>query len=170
METPALIARLKDLKAISEQGFESQQACISWANEVAPLLAFDEGFHDAFLENANYVNTIGLSANLQGTSLNFMVSILQQAIVSLERGPIASPATQVVPLQVPERMTLAWLWKHVPASYAVAAATFVIAVFVAGVGFSQTKAFTVITDLASTVVGKSNTAVPIGDPSKQPKQ
>ena len=83
MEIRALIARLKELKAIQEAGFKSQPACISWANEVAPLLAFNEDFHSSFLEKAAYVNTIGLSRNLQGTALNFMVSILQQAIVAL---------------------------------------------------------------------------------------
>lgn len=161
MDTPALIARLKGLKAIQETGFKSQQACISWANEVAPLLAFNDDFHDSFLEKAAYVNTIGLSANLQGTALNFMVSVLQQAIVALEHGPIASPPREVIPLQLPEKMTLAWLWNHIPVPYAVTAVAFVVGTFVAGIAFSQTKAYAFIVDLAADIV--SSTAVTPAD-------
>ncbi|HXK28010.1 MAG TPA: GGDEF domain-containing protein [Candidatus Binatia bacterium] len=84
MDTRTLIARLKELNAVKDAGFKSQPACISWANDAAPLLAFNKDFHSAFLEKAAYINTIGLSANLQGTALNFMASILQQAIGALE--------------------------------------------------------------------------------------
>lgn len=166
MDTPALITRLKELKAIQEAGFKSQQACITWSNEVAPLLMFNEDFHDPFLEKAAYVNTIGLSANLQGTALNFMVSVLQQAIVALEHGPIASPPPEVIPLQLPAQMTLAWLWHHVPVPYAVTAVAFVVGTFLAGIAFSQTKAYVFVVELATNFVS-STTATPASNSPKK---
>ena len=160
MGKSALIARLKELKATQDCGFKSQNDCISWANDVAPLLAFDENMQNSFLEKAAYINTIGLSANLQGTALNFMVSILQQAIISLERGPIANLAAQTVPLQLPERMTLAWLWHHVSPSVWGSFLGLLFTAFVVGIAFSQSQIYTTVAAFAQNITNAKNMTHP----------
>jgi hypothetical protein len=52
-----------------------------------------------------------------------------------------SAQVKATPLQVPERVTLSWLWHNVPATLWLAAAGLVLAIFVAGVTAGQSKAY-----------------------------
>jgi hypothetical protein len=81
-----VLTKLQELAAIPEltKGFLSQQDCIAWANKVIPFLSFNKKVQDSFGAYQTNINTIGLSADLQRTSLNQMVSILHFAISEIQ--------------------------------------------------------------------------------------
>lgn len=56
-------------------------------------------------------------------------------------GDGVSAQAEAARLQVPERVTLSWLWHNVPATLWLAAAGLVLAIFLAGVSAGQTKAY-----------------------------
>lgn len=82
MMSDDVLTKLQELAAIPEltKGFPSQQDCIAWANKVVPLLSFNKEVQNSFGSFQTNINTIGLSADLQRTSLNQMISILHFAI------------------------------------------------------------------------------------------
>ena len=65
------------------EGFPSQQACINWANKVAPLLKFNQQYYINFLQNAHKLN-LPLSSSILGPAFKVMVSQLQMAIEELK--------------------------------------------------------------------------------------
>jgi len=81
-----LLTKLLELAAMPEltKGFASQQDCIAWANKVIPLLSFNKEVQNNFGSYLSNINTIGLSSDLQSTSLNQMISILHFAISELQ--------------------------------------------------------------------------------------
>lgn len=63
-------------------GFKSQQAAISWANKVAPLLQFNQQYYVNFMQNAHNLN-LNLSSYTIIPSLNVMKSQIEMAIEEL---------------------------------------------------------------------------------------
>ena len=161
MTNDQILAQLRSLARAHGEGFKSQNECIDWANKVAPLLRFNNDHYITFLNHAGLINTVGLSANAHGTALNNMISTVQQAIAELESGIniVDSNTKDESPgdLSFPEKITLSWLFKHVPVSYWLWLGGAFVAVFIAGVGFSQTKAYTAILDLATTITTAGTT-------------
>ena len=53
------LPRLQELFAAPEvkTGFPSQQACLSWANKVAPLLRFSDRYHSTFVQGLQIIST-----------------------------------------------------------------------------------------------------------------
>jgi len=85
MNKKKLLHKLKTLLEMKEvkEGFPSQQACIDWANKVAPLLKFNQDCYVNFKLNAHKMN-LNLSADILVPAFNIMVSQLQMAINELE--------------------------------------------------------------------------------------
>ncbi|MFQ6126484.1 MAG: hypothetical protein ACE5R6_18005 [Candidatus Heimdallarchaeota archaeon] len=85
MNKNSLLQKLKKLFEIKEvkEGFPSQQACIEWANKVAPLLKFNQQYYVNFIQNAHKMN-LNLSSYTLEPAFNIMVSQLQMAINELE--------------------------------------------------------------------------------------
>ena len=77
-----VLRKLQELASVPEltSGFNSQQECIAWANKVLPALVFNAEFRQEFMAYQQNINTVGLSGDLQASSLNQMVSILGLAI------------------------------------------------------------------------------------------
>ena len=163
MTNDQILAQLRLLARAHGDGFKSQNECIDWANKVAPLLRFNNDHYITFLNHTGLINTVGLSANTHGTALNHMLSTVQQAIAELESDMniVESDAKDESPgtLSFPDKITLSWLFKHVPVSYWLWLGGAFVTVFIAGIGFSQTKAYTAIIDLATTIT-KPDTTVP----------
>lgn len=85
MNNKKLLQKLKTLSEMKEvkEGFPSQQACIDWANKVAPLLKFNQQYYVNFIQNAHKMN-LNLTAYALVPAFNIMVSQLQMAINELE--------------------------------------------------------------------------------------
>ena len=77
-----VLKKLQELASVPEltSGFNTQQECIAWANKVLPALVFSIEFRQEFMAYQQNINIVGLSGDLQASSLNQMVSILGLAI------------------------------------------------------------------------------------------
>ncbi len=85
MDKKLLLKKLEDLFYLKEvtEGFPSQQACIGWANKVAPLLKFNQQYYVNFMQNAHNLN-LNLSSYTLIPSLNIMKSQIEMAIEELK--------------------------------------------------------------------------------------
>jgi hypothetical protein len=84
MNKKALLLKLEELFGVPEvrEGFPSQEACIDWANKVAPLLKFNQQYYINFSQNAHKMN-LPLSSYSLEPAFKVMVSQLQMAIEEL---------------------------------------------------------------------------------------
>jgi hypothetical protein len=91
-----ILKKLQELVSVPEltSGFKTQQDCIAWANKVLPALVFNAEFRQEFMEYQQNINTVGLSGDLQASSLNQMVSILGLAIA--DRQHLLSQQPQLI--------------------------------------------------------------------------
>ncbi len=86
MNNKERLQKLKQLQITRREGalFKSADECMSWINNVAPLLKYDETHYNDFLEHADVVRITSLSANTLMPHLNSMLGIVNQAIIELE--------------------------------------------------------------------------------------
>ncbi|HZF18546.1 MAG TPA: hypothetical protein VE008_02440 [Burkholderiales bacterium] len=149
MDKQELIDRLRELEGIPELevGFDSQEDAVRWAAEVAPLLRFDGGYHGEFRQRAQTLS-MNLSGYTQGPNLHRMTAILHEAIADLEAGvgPEVHAVVEAQPqpnagLEVPQHLTLAWLWNYVPWAVWVSLAAALCVVFVAGITFGRSDLY-----------------------------
>lgn len=93
MNKKNLLEKLEKLNGLKEleEGFPSQQACVNWANEVAPLLKFNQQYYVNFIQNAHNIN-LPLSSFTLGPSFIVMRSQVQMAIhelrLAIEEGDV----------------------------------------------------------------------------------
>ena len=64
-------------------GFPSQDACLKWAGEVAPLLRFDKSYYDTFSHHLERLH-LDLSIDAQAASLRVMITQVRMAAADLE--------------------------------------------------------------------------------------
>ncbi|MBU4467672.1 MAG: toll/interleukin-1 receptor domain-containing protein [Candidatus Omnitrophica bacterium] len=85
MDKKSILQKLEELFNLKEvrDGFPSQEACIDWANKVAPLLKFSQQYYYNFMQNAHKIN-LPLSSYTLGPALKVMVSQVQMAIEELK--------------------------------------------------------------------------------------
>lgn len=134
--------KLRELAAKPElaKGFPSQQACIAWANQVAPLLGFDDGLCDQFAAYQRNINTIGLSGNLQASSLNQMISILNKGIADLEHPAPKAPSMHALRPDF-DNLSLTELFHTIPWRYWWGLIGLLAAAFLGGIAFAQTDLY-----------------------------
>lgn len=65
-----------------KNGFSSQQAGVSWANEVAPLLRFNDDYYQSFIHHLHIINQNVSSYTLE-PAFRTMVSQVEMAIQQL---------------------------------------------------------------------------------------
>jgi len=84
MSKNATLKQLEDLFNIPEVkgGFPSQQACISWANRVAPLLKFNPDYYQVFMHYSQIINH-NISTYTAEPAFRNMVSQVEMAIQEL---------------------------------------------------------------------------------------
>ncbi|HIJ90086.1 MAG: hypothetical protein OEV89_04895 [Desulfobulbaceae bacterium] len=69
----------------TEHGFESQQACIKWVNEVGKLLSYKTYFYEQYIPQSNILNSRWISQKLGASALNKVITIANMAVADLER-------------------------------------------------------------------------------------
>lgn len=84
------LRQLEELFDASEvtDGFSSQFACVSWANRVAPLLRFNQHYHQTFMRYSQIINQ-NISVYTAEPAFRSMVSQVEMAIHEL-RADIAN--------------------------------------------------------------------------------
>ncbi len=88
MEHSEHLSRLKALKINRGDGplFKTEDECMEWIDNVAPLLKYDESHYEQFMAHSQYARITTLSADTLMAHLNPMIGILNQAIIELESG------------------------------------------------------------------------------------
>lgn len=120
MQKAERLARLQELFGRREVtgGFPTKQACLSWCNEVAPLLNFNRQHHQTFLY---YLQIISHNVSSYTTEPAFqnMLNQVQMAIGELNQ-ELASETTSPAPAPVAtSHQELKSVWKLEPSIYGI---------------------------------------------------
>jgi hypothetical protein len=160
MDNKERLQKLKNLKIERHEGalFKSSNDCMVWIDNVAPLLKYDNNHYNNFLAHAQYVRVTTLSADAIMPHLNSMIGIVDQAVIELENDINPPQKAESNELEYPERMTLKWIWEHVPANYYWSFLLILFFAFSLGIAFSQTNLYKSLTDLA-TAITKTNKTI-----------
>jgi hypothetical protein len=151
------LQKLKSLKIERRESgglFKTGNDCMIWIDNVAPLLKYDEDHYNNFLAHADVVRITSLSAGTLMPHLNSMVGIVDQATIELEND-ITRPHKADAKLEYPDKVTLKWLWEHVPAKHYWSFLLILFFAFSLGIAFSQTSLFKSLTDLATAITRTS---------------
>lgn len=143
------IKKLKELANAPEvtKGFPSQAACIQWMNEIGKFVNYNHYFYQVFSEQSNILNTVGLrSGNLYSTAINKLLTLINEVITDLEAGyPKLNTETEVKTKKADtenlEKVSLGWLWNHVPFRFWVYLIGIIFSVFLLGVRFTNTNLY-----------------------------
>ncbi len=93
MEKRETLAKLEELFRIPEvtSGFPSQQAGLSWANRIAPLLRFNSRYHETFLYHLHIVSH-NVSNYTAAPAFRIMLNQVEMAIEELKHDLASTPA------------------------------------------------------------------------------
>ena len=85
MDSKEILRRLEELFQAPEvaDGFPSQEACLDWANRVAPLLRFNRQYHQTFLYCLQIISR-NISHYTAEPAFRTMVSQVKMAIEELK--------------------------------------------------------------------------------------
>ena len=160
MNTKEHIELLKELQttARTEGMFRKHESLLAWIDKVAPLLKYSNEHYSLFMDAALKVSAPGISTRTGIPCLNIMRSVVNRVIIELENN-IASPqAIKQKELSPPEKVTLKWIWEHVPAIYFWSFLLILAFVFGLGITFGQTNLYKSLTERA-TAFTKENKAI-----------
>lgn len=120
MEKTERLTRLQELFERGEvtTGFPTKQACLSWCNEVAPLLNFNRQYHHTFLHYLQIISH-NVSSYTAEPAFQNMLNQVQMAIGELNQelaAEAASPAPTIVATQHQESKSV---WKLEPSIYGI---------------------------------------------------
>jgi hypothetical protein len=109
------LAKLEEMFGKPEvtAGFPSQQACLAWANQVAPLLNFNPQYHEPFLHYLQIVS-YPVSTHTAAPAFQNMLNQVQMAIGDLKQD-LASAPPEAAP--TPEEAKGPSIWKLEPNIY-----------------------------------------------------
>ena len=97
-------------------GFGTQQAGLSWANRVAPLLTFNSRYHETFLYYLQVVS-LNVSNYTAAPAFRIMLNQVEMAIEELKHD-LASAPSQIVP-ETPKSETKPSVLKLEPNLYGI---------------------------------------------------
>ena len=117
MDNSERLKRLKKRLQEFDASFESQEACVAWAAQTAPLLNFNDRYHRSFANSAQCMDIRSLPSYTIVRHSNNMKSVVLQAITELEHGLTLNKKPKSGEVNYPEKLTLRWLFVHVPVSF-----------------------------------------------------
>ncbi len=136
-ELEKLYSQYRDIKQ-----FDSKDSLISWASKVVPLLKFNVSYYAYFAERFDCICGDRIN-HTDKSALDIMSAQIQTAIEDL-KNQINSPDETIITtasLSYPEKITLKWLWIHVPWRFWVSLILLIFAIFSLGIRFSNTKLY-----------------------------
>lgn len=144
MDNNQILLKLKQLKIDDiDKSFSTHKEWNDWADNVAPLLKFNSLYYSSFMNSLQYIRIKALSSQTILPHLHNMVGIVKQAIIELENN-ITSPSkitNNIKSISSPEKVTLKWMWEHVPVKYYWYFALILFFVFSLGITFAQTSLY-----------------------------
>ena len=138
-----LISKLKKLQhqRSDSSPFQHFVEFLRWSDNVFPLLSFDSRFQNSFkhcVRSAKFQHNSGYSGAEQ---INEAIGILNQAVLSLET-PTIKPSQlsikETPTLEAPAKVTVKWLYEHVPFHLVLGGFALLSSAFVGGIAFSET--------------------------------
>jgi hypothetical protein len=159
MTTKEHIELLKELQttARSEGAFRKHESVLAWIDTVAPLLKYDDEHYELFMDAALKVSIPNISSHTAIPCLNIMKSVVNRAIIELENDITSPQAPKQEALKYPDKMTLKWIWDHVPANYYWSFLLILVFVFSLGITFSKTNLYKSLTDVAAAITKSGKT-------------
>lgn len=123
---------------------------LKWADQVLPLLSYDEKLkikfkrHVASAHLSNSLRTGDTTANI-----NSAIGLLNQVVSGLEmhqKQPqlVTELLSKPKSLELPQKMTVKWLYEHVPLPFYVWFFGLVIAAFTSGIVFAETPLYSLL--------------------------
>ncbi len=103
-------------------------------------------------------------------SIEKIASVLDSVVTRLKRNPeLCNPKKEIItterkPIEYPDKITLKWLWEHVPPSYFWKLILLLFAVFCFGIAFGKTNLYKSLTDVVTANTNNTqinNTKIPI---------
>jgi hypothetical protein len=141
MNTEELIELLKQLQTTAggEGSFRKHESLLAWIDKVDPLLKYDDEHYALFMNAALKVSIPNISPHTAIPCLNIMKSVVNRAITELENGITSPQVPRLEQLKYPEKITLKWIWDHVPAIYLWSFLLILAFVFALGITFWANK-------------------------------
>lgn len=160
-----LIEKLKTLQfeRSNKSPFINHIEFLKWADKVSPLLSFDNKLKTSF---DKYVLSAKVTHRIDNNidscnNLNDAIGILNQAVLSLETNTIKTDNTKNNGIEYPRKITLKWIWEHVPAKYYWSFFLILVFVFSLGIAFSHTNLYKSLTDVATAIIKINKNIAPI---------
>lgn len=146
----ALLAELKKLQhqRSDSSPFAGHIEFLQWADNVSSRLSFDPPLQSSFKSRIRTA-TIQHSGGRSNTEqINEAIGLLNQAVLLLETPPFQSvqPSEPVLKtqLEAPQKVTVKWLYEHVPLTLFLGGVAMLVSAFVAGMTFSQSQFYAFI--------------------------
>ncbi|MFL0995628.1 hypothetical protein ACJO1Z_22830 [Vibrio parahaemolyticus] len=142
-----LLTELKKLQKTRGDlsAFSSHDDFLPWSDEIPPLLEFDESLCKKFVFWADHVKSAYRMGRSHHDALGECIGVVNQAIKKLEiRASSNIELYQTEPdsdLCYPDKITLKWLYQHVPWSMWVGFIGVLITTFSLGIAFSETELY-----------------------------
>lgn len=141
-------------------GFDTQHDCIKWVTNVTPLFKFSNDIYNKIKEYSAILNIKGLSRDTYATALNQIIRIGKETIFELGNKTEAPKNKEKSSLQYPDKVTLKWLWEHIPARYVWSFILALIFVFMLGIKFTNTNLYKSLTERATAIIKQNKTTEP----------
>jgi hypothetical protein len=137
---------LNNLRSLSKKrgdtsAFANYDEFLLWSDDVFPLLEFDDALCKRFKFWSDHVKSAyKMGRDTHRDALGECIGVVNQAIKKLEipTADIESNKPQSKEIEYPDKVTLNWLYRHVPWSFWVALIGLLITSFTFGVAISET--------------------------------
>lgn len=142
MNKQQLLKRLEELynERDAQENFPTRESCISWSNKVAPLLKFNNKYYENFTHNSFLIN-LKLSGDAIQSAIRVVKSQVEMAIEEL-KAEIENEGSQMQNIKdelvLPDKVTLSWLFRHVPCKFWWWLLGLFVVVFILGIRIGQT--------------------------------
>ena len=149
MNTKEQLEKLKQLQITdaNESIFLKHKTLLEWIDKVAPLLKYNNEHYSLFMNTALKVSIPNISSHTAIPCLNIMKSVVNRAITELENDIKSPQDAKKDTLKYPDKITLKWLWTHVPYRFWFVLIGLLITAFSLGITFANTKLYNSFTDL-----------------------
>lgn len=174
-DQPRMLESLKALRRerATSSPFGSHIEFLRWSDQVLPLLAFDKKLAAAFkhlVEAATIVET--WRPERYAPNVNSAVGCVARGIAALEHAAAAqaaaAPSLPTPALAAPNKVTIKWLYEHVPLPLVGGGMALLAAAFGLGLAFSETQMYA-LTKSAIAHPSSSNAKLPANTIESQPK-
>ncbi|WP_180146018.1 hypothetical protein [Desulfoluna butyratoxydans] len=143
-----LLDRLRKLQKVRGDitAFSNHDEFLLWSDSISPLLEFDEVLCKKFTFWSDQVKSANRRGREHHDALGECIGVVNQSITKLELQPSPTKKAQSAykNVEYPNKITLNWLYKHVPWSFWVWFIGLLISAFSLGLIVSETPLYKVI--------------------------